>query len=210
MKRLAILSIFLMIISVLAIGCSKEAPMHPAEVEKQAEDAEKAMPDIGDATPEPEAEPKKPATETPETTAEQKEEPKLSPEEKVSEITSETELPEQELAPLGTRYYGDEAESIDEVIPEFEDQVVVNLIGLDKTMDQGDLTIKVGTTVTYKNTDSWPHTLAVETGHRYEAVRYAEERLEAGEVWSYKFTEPETFLVRDLFSGTMRHYVTVK
>ena len=80
----------------------------------------------------------------------------------------------------------------------------------DKTMSLTEKTVTVGTTLKWKNYDTWPHILVVETGKGFETIRHARsDRLNESATWEYAFNEPGTFLVRDMFSGPMRMTVTV-
>ncbi|MBW2971506.1 hypothetical protein KY359_00585 [Candidatus Woesearchaeota archaeon] len=110
---------------------------------------------------------------------------------------------------LGTRVEGTEVEAVEQQVSDEEIEEIQ--LNSDKTMSSGDKTVTVGTTLAWKNYDSWPHQLAVETGKGFDTIRHAESpRLLEGGVFEYTFEEQGTFLVRDIFSGNMRMYVTVE
>ncbi|MBN1543831.1 hypothetical protein JW898_00030 [Candidatus Woesearchaeota archaeon] len=117
--------------------------------------------------------------------------------------------PESEVpATIGTRVEGTEQEAVEEELPEEVEEIQLTP---EKTMTSGNQTVSVGTTLYWKNHDSWPHQLAVESGKGFDTVRHAESpRLLQGNVWNYTFSESGLFVVRDIFSGNMRMYVTVE
>ncbi|MBW2972614.1 hypothetical protein KY359_06260 [Candidatus Woesearchaeota archaeon] len=116
--------------------------------------------------------------------------------------------PEPEPAPIGNRVEGTEVEPVEEEVPEDVTEIKLNS---DKTMSETAMTVTAGTTLAWKNYDSWPHVLAVETGSGWDTVRHAKsEQLLDGGVFEYTFEETGEFLVRDLFSGKMRMTVTVE
>ncbi len=102
----------------------------------------------------------------------------------------------------------EEAEEQDE--PE-EELITEIILTPEKTMSEIEKRVSKGTTLRWKNTDSWPHILAVETGSGFDTKRLnrSEELLE-NDTWEYTFDEYGTFLVRDIFSGKMRMDVIVE
>ncbi|MBU2560708.1 MAG: hypothetical protein KKD17_00260 [Nanoarchaeota archaeon] len=109
---------------------------------------------------------------------------------------------------LGTRVEGTEKEAVEEQLPEEVEEIQLTA---EKTMSSGNQTVSVGTTLFWKNYDSWPHQLAVESGKGWDTIRHAESpRLLPGNIWNYTFSEKGEFVVRDIFSGGMRMYVTVE
>jgi plastocyanin len=174
---------FIMIlVFLLAIGCAKKA-------------------DIAEEQPAPA--PVKPAPAQPPA-------PKLTPVEPEKE--EEVKPPKTKTAEaeggLGTNVEGTKKEAVEEDVPEEQIEIMLNK---DKTMSRTELTVDAGTTVYWKNYDTWPHQLAVETGKGFDTKRHAEStRLLEKEVWEYTFNDKGTFLVRDIFSGKMRMNVTVE
>jgi plastocyanin len=194
MKRLLVI---VMILSLLfALGCAKQAeivsePAAPAPV-----------PDMGQVQPGAQEEVvTPPAPETVPAPATQV----------ASEYTSgqsEPALVDDTGAPLGSRSEGTEKTAVDESVSEGAEEI---MLFANKTMSMKDITVKAGTALAWKNYDSWPHQLAVETGSGWDTVRHAEStRLLEGNVWEYTFEEKGTFLVRDIYSGPMRMTVTVE
>jgi len=178
-----------MLFLLLAIGCAKSAPeptepvltAPPTMTQVEHEDDETVeLPDV----------------------------PKQEPETEVIIDIPETSLEDPEvLTPIGTRVEGTEQEAVEETVTEGVTEISLLL---NKTMDMSEITISSGTTLAWKNHDSWPHQLAVETGKSFDTIRHAESnRLLEGGVWEYTFNEKGDFLVRDIFSGPMRMTVTV-
>jgi len=185
-----IVTIITILLFILAVGCASPAEPAPEPVQPAPAPVPVPEPDV------PEMKQVDPAAE--DETAEAAPEPASDAEE------------EPELAPLGNRVTGDEPEPVDEqVSDEAEEEIQLTP---EKTMTSGDRNVAVGTTLAWKNYDpSGVHRLAVESGHGWDTERHAiSDPLEMGAVWEYTFEEEGTFLVRDLFSGNMRMYVTVE
>ncbi|HII72438.1 TPA: hypothetical protein HA265_06810, partial [Candidatus Woesearchaeota archaeon] len=188
-------------------GCTKQAPMHPEEEQKIAEEYRENLPTMPEAQPEPEPVPE-PAPK-PEAEAEPVPEQQPAPTK-----TTETDQ-EFESERLGSRVEGNapaEEENPESVeLPEgLENAVQVNLLP-NKTMDQGAMTVKVGTEMRFHNADTWPHQIVVDSGSGFDTIRHWQgERMAAGGESSYVFNEPGVYTVRDIFSGSMRLILTVE
>ncbi len=134
--------------------------------------------------------------------------PSVEKEEPIASPPVQEQPQKEEPAPIGNRVEGTEAEPVDEAIPEGTEEV---LLYVNKTMSLNVMTVSAGMTVSWKNMDTFPHVLAVETGKGFDTVRHAKSpQIVSGAVWSYTFNDKGTFLVRDLFSGSMRMNVTVE
>jgi len=183
MKKVLTLAIITTLLMVVFVtGCKEQAPMYSAEQEKIIEEKQAEQPAIREMTPE--------DIETPE----------------------ETEQEEPENETIGNRVEGDmETEEIEVASVDTPEEQKIILIYPNKTISSMNETIPVGTTLTWKNTDTWPHKLIVFTGSTtYDSKKYGEARLEGGDMWNYTFTEPGKFLVKDAFSGGVRTTVYVK
>ncbi len=175
-------ALFIVLLFVFAVGCAKEAPQEVVDIPSSVSDANPK-----DAVPAPKVEVKK-------------EEPVVE--------TPVVEEKKEELAPIGNKVKGTEQEAKDEVVP--EDEITIKLLA-NKTMNTKEMTVSAGTTLFWKNFDSWPHQLAVETGKSFDTIRHAEShRMLEGSIWNYTFNDQGTFLVRDIYSGPMRMNVTVQ
>lgn len=118
-----------------------------------------------------------------------------------------TTAPEPEPEKIGSRLEGTYEAPAEEAVSAGLEEIRLNP---DKTMGASLEEIKVGDTLAWKNYDTWPHQLAVETGSGWDTIRHAESpRLDEGQVWEYTFEEKGEFLVRDIFSGKMRMQVIV-
>ncbi len=188
MKRLFMFIVILVFI--FALGCAEEAPA-PKEIEAPEPAPAPEMKQVEDV-PEEEDVGEPPGTEVSDPESEYK-------------VASEEEDP----TPMGSRVEGTEQDAAEEEVSD-EDIEEIGLTA-EKIMTSSNMTVSVGTTLAWKNYDSWPHQLAVESGSGWDTVRHAEsDRLLEGNVWEYTFEEKGTFLVRDIFSGPMRMYVTVE
>ncbi|MBW2967103.1 hypothetical protein KY362_01315 [Candidatus Woesearchaeota archaeon] len=198
MKRGIALIIILTL--VFCIGCgAPAAPEAPAPVEEETP-AQPAVPKLGQVQYEEEEVVAPPAQE------EKEEEPAAA---KTPEKTTQ-ETPDEptDSTPIGTRAEGTEHTAVEEYATEDVQEIKLTA---DKLMSLSELTVKKGTKLAWKNYDTWPHQLAVETGSGWDTVRHAEShRLLEGGVWEYTFEEKGDFLVRDIFSGGMRMTVTVE
>gem|GEM_PF-2839572 len=117
---------------------------------------------------------------------------------------------EQVVAPIGNRVTGEEPKEEKPAIVETAPVEGEILLTPEKTMTESVMSVSQGTTLFWKNTDSWPHLIAVESGKGFETVRHAASpRLLQGNTWNYTFNEKGAFIVRDTFSGSMRMNVTV-
>lgn len=122
------------------------------------------------------------------------------------ELIVEENTPEEAREEDGSETKGAETEEVEEIS-----------LNPDKTMGATkaveEKTVKPDTTLKWKNYDSWPHKLTIQTGEKWneEITKYGEsERLLEGDSWSFTFEEKGRYLVRDVFSGDMRMYVIVK
>jgi plastocyanin len=115
---------------------------------------------------------------------------------------------EGEEGTLGSRVLGTEKAAVDESVSEGVMEISLNA---DKTMNASSMTVPVGTKLSWKNYDTWPHVLAVDSGKGFDTVRHGKsEQLQPGNVWEFTFNEKGAFVVRDMFSGSMRMNVTVE
>jgi plastocyanin len=191
-----IFALLIIISFALALGCAKQAP-EPVPGEQEPS----VISPVPGEVPEEPAVPVEPEPEVP------VEEEVVAGGEKTESQYTAGVSPSGDGG-IGTRVEGTEQEAIEAFSP--EDAIEVSLFA-NKTMSMSELTVESGTTVFWKSYDSWPHILAVETGSGYDTIRHARsERLLEGNVWNYTFEETGTFLVRDIFSGPMRMYVTVE
>jgi plastocyanin len=129
-----------------------------------------------------------------------------TPQEADSEEIADENTPEPSTSSEEETKEEKETEEIEE-IPLNPDKTM----GAAKTVEEK--TVKPGTTLKWKNYDSWPHVLTIQTGEKWneQITKYGEsERLLEGDSWSFTFEEKGRYLVRDVFSGDMRMYVVVK
>jgi plastocyanin len=81
----------------------------------------------------------------------------------------------------------------------------------DKTMSINKMTVSVGTKLSWRNTDSWPHQMSVISGKGLDTILHGRsERLQQNGLWEFTFNEKGKFVVKDTFSGDMRMNVTVE
>ena len=182
MKRLLIATIIIAMFAIFLIGCAEKAPLHPVEQEKLIKEKQAEQPKIREIDQPKDNQPV---------------------EEQTTEDTDKNETIGNRLNPETS-----EPEVVDVKVPE---QTEMILIYPNKTISSGNKTIEVGDTLSWKNTDTWPHHLVVFTGTDiYTSKKWGESRLEAGDTWNYTFKEPGTYLIKDMFSGGVRMYAMVK
>lgn len=130
-----------------------------------------------------------------------------------AEETAEAEVPAETekdttATSIGTRVGDSQVEAKEEFVPEGESTIKLYA---NKTMSSTGMKVSTGTTLFWKNFDTWPHQLAVEQGRGFDTKRLGQSgRLLEGGVWEYTFRDKGVFLVRDTFSGSMRMNVTVE
>lgn len=113
-------------------------------------------------------------------------------------------LLERDVAPVGNRLTDDGEEEV--VLPiDYAGEEI--LLRTDKTMSLASVALSVGETLVWKSEDEgYVHILLIEEGK----VRIDQsERLEAGDSFVYTFDKEGEYLIRDIFSGTMRMTVEV-
>jgi plastocyanin len=188
------IALFVILAFVLAVGCAKQAvqPTAPA-----------AAPPITQVNPGAEpAQPAAPAAETPAGSADV-----------ASDYTHTVSGPVPEAAgtgALGNRMEGTEKAGEDQLVSESSEYPQINLTP-EKTMSMSEIKIAKGTVLYWKNLDSWPHVLAVDSGSGFDTKRWGKsEQLLEGNVWNFTFSNAGVFVVRDMFSGAMRMTVTVE
>jgi plastocyanin len=110
--------------------------------------------------------------------------------------------------PIGSRVTGTEQIAVEEEVPEEVQEIKLNP---EKTMSETVMTVAKGTTLFWKNYDTWPHQLKVTSGKGLDTQLHGESsRLLPGNVWNFTFNEKGVFVVRDIYSGGMRMNVTVE
>lgn len=177
-----------LVLAILAFGCAKPATLPDEPTPIDVPKLDQEKPALAD---EPETE--KPAEEKAAT--------------EVKTASEDTEL-------IGTRANGEEAPA---VVDEKSTGNYEVLLLPTKLMDATALTIKASETISFKNTDTWPHEILIEQNNTeadnpwQKTILIMEgDRLEAGEVWTYTFDTEGVYLARDRFSGKMRMLVTVE
>jgi len=195
------LFVFMMIlVLLLALGCAKR-------VEPIVEVAPTPMPDITQVNPgaaEQPAAPQEPASVGQKTIGNRVEGTEESP---AIEHAPYTEGQGDDTT-IGTRVLGTERTDVNESVPAEGIEISLNS---DKTMNMTEITIPAGTTLFWKNYDSWPHVIAVDSGSGFETKRWGKsDQLLPGGVWAFTFRDKGTFVARDMFSGAMRMNVTVE
>ena len=137
--------------------------------------------------------------------AQKAEEPAANP---TSQYTASEETQSEVVeGGIGSRLEGNETVNVDQNSPKDSIEIKLNV---DKTMSESSLSVVKGTTIYWKNYDSWPHQLRIEQGKGWEVTEFSKsDRLMENGVWSYTFNTKGTFLVRDIFAGKMRMNVTV-
>jgi plastocyanin len=109
---------------------------------------------------------------------------------------------------IGTRLEGTEEAPVEEEAPEGVEEIFLTA---EKTMTSGDVTVPKGTTLYWRNKDTWPHQLKVTTGSGLDTKLVIDSpRLVPEAAWNFTFNEAGVFTVRDIFSGKMRMIVTVE
>jgi plastocyanin len=83
----------------------------------------------------------------------------------------------------------------------------------EKTMEPSEITIKAGTTIIWQNEDTYPHNLMIYkktiTDLKEEDIIRSNNFYE-NESFEYTFVEKGEYVVRDVYSGTMRGEITAE
>ncbi|MFC1753537.1 hypothetical protein ACFL96_09130 [Thermoproteota archaeon] len=134
------------------------------------------------------------------------EEPVVEVEEEPEYKTIDEKIEERDVTPIGNRVWETEDEEVEEEVIEAEEEIMIYLLD-DKTMTKSAVSISAGTTLTWKNQDpGFVHIMLIEE----DKVRIGESpRLQPDDKYSYTFNDKGDYLIRDVFSGTMRMTVAV-
>jgi plastocyanin len=117
---------------------------------------------------------------------------------------------EEKSAAIGSLVTGNEPAAKEEQEVPSESSAEIRL-NADKTMSETAVKVDVGTTLSWKNYDSWPHEISVISGKGLDTKLHSKSpRLVEGNVWSYTFSEKGEFVAKDTFAGKMRMNVTVE
>ncbi|MBU0461055.1 MAG: hypothetical protein KJ574_00555 [Nanoarchaeota archaeon] len=133
-------------------------------------------------------------------------EEEAAPEEDLGQRTMEERIDERsaEQTPIGNRVWGEGVP--EETVKTLEGSTGTIYITSDKKMSESVLLVSKGTTLTWVNEDTYPHNLLIEQG---TVLIEKGPRMEAEDMFAYKFDTVGEFLVRDMFAGTARMTVIV-